>query len=43
MTIIAGTFQELIKGLASRGFSLSDICRSPMRKAGSWRCEVRLP
>ncbi len=41
MTIIARTFPALIHSLASRGFSLSDICRSPVRLHGRWVCEVR--
>lgn len=41
MTHIAPTFPLLIQSLASRGFSLSDIIRSPFRVNGIWRCEVR--
>lgn len=41
MTIIAGSFTDLIQGLAMRGFSLADIYRSPVRLGGRWLCEVR--
>lgn len=40
MTITAPTFPQLITSLATRGFSLPDIRRSPFRDGGSWIVEV---
>lgn len=41
MTIIAPSFEKLMKALPSQGFSLPVFRRSPFKCNGRWVCEVQ--
>ena len=40
MTLSADTFTQLVALIESMGLTFNDICRSPIRIAGVWHCEV---